>query len=128
MGRKLIITEKAPKAIGAYNQAVASNGFVFTAGQIPIDPATGKVVEGNFKLRVDQVLKNIKAILDASGSSLDHCVKLTVFLTDLGKFQELNEVFNEWFDEVDPPARSAVQVSALPAGVDVEIECVAEVL
>ncbi len=128
MTRKLIFTEKAPKAIGPYNQAVVSNGFVFTAGQIPIDPSTGTVVIGDFKQRVDQVLQNIKAILDASDSSLDNIVKLTVFLTDLGRFQELNEIFSEWFSETDPPARSAVQVSALPAGVDVEIECVAEVI
>ena len=128
MTRKIIFTKKAPMAIGTYNQAIVSNGLVFTAGQIPIDPETGIVIDGDFKQRVNQVLKNIDAVLIAANTSLNNAVKLTVFLTDLNRFGELNEVFSKWFQDGDPPARSAVQVSALPAGVDVEIECVAEVV
>jgi len=127
MGRKIIQTTKAPQAIGPYNQAIVSQGLVFTAGQLPVNPSTGKTVDGDFQNRVDQILKNIEAILIASNSSMDQIVKLTVFLTDLDQFSELNEVFSRWFTNLEPPARSAVQVSALPLGVDVEIECVAEV-
>jgi len=122
--RFIIRTATAPEAVGPYSQAVVSGDLIFTAGQIPINPASGKIVEGNFKERVRQVLKNIDNILISAGSGLDRALKLTVFLTDLSKFGELNDVFSELFQE-DPPARSAVQVSQLPLGVDIEIDCIA---
>mgnify|MGYP001032549442 FL=1 len=124
MSRFIIKTESAPKAVGTYSQGVAMENLIFTAGQIPLDPATGKLIEGHFKERVHQVLKNLNAVLSGAGSSLDCAVKLTVFLTDMSRFAELNEAFSEVFLE-DPPARSAVEVSALPLGTDVEIECIA---
>ena len=120
---KAIKTSKAPKAIGPYSQGVEHNNFVYTSGQIPVNPQTGKLVEGDFKKEVEQVLNNVDAVLIKGGSSLDKSIKLTVFVTDLGKFSELNEVFQLFFGE-NPPARSAVQVSALPLGVRVEIEAV----
>lgn len=122
--RTVIRTENAPHAVGTYSQGISTGNLIFTAGQIPLDPATGEVVEGDFKARVRRVLQNIDGILNAAGSSLQKAVKLTVFLTDLSRFSELNEVFLEVFTE-DPPARSALEVSKLPLGVDVEIECVA---
>ncbi|MFC1550476.1 RidA family protein [Candidatus Neomarinimicrobiota bacterium] len=127
MSRKTVFTPLAPKAIGPYSQAIVSNGMVFTAGQIPIDPATGEIISGDFKDRVDRVLQNIFEILIAAGSDRGKIVKLSVFLTDLGKFSQVNEVFQKHFTEVEPPARSAVEVAGLPLGVDVEIECIASV-
>ncbi|MBC8311111.1 MAG: RidA family protein [Candidatus Marinimicrobia bacterium] len=123
---KIISTDKAPKAIGPYSQAVHHHHFVFTSGQIPLNPETGEVVSGDFKAEVLQVLNNLDAVLTASGSSLKKAAKLTVFLTDLSKFSELNEVFNSYFDD-HLPARSAVEVSALPMNVRVEIEAIGTV-
>tara|TARA_Y100000590_G_C15723797_1_gene1014439 strand:- start:2984 stop:3358 length:375 start_codon:yes stop_codon:yes gene_type:complete len=120
---KVIKTSKAPKAIGPYSQGIEHNNFVYTSGQIPLNPETGKLVEGDFKKEVTQVLNNVDAVLKEGGSSLDKAIKLTVFVTDLGKFSELNEVFESFFGE-NPPARSALQVSALPLGVRIEIEAV----
>ena len=120
---KIIKTKNAPKAIGPYSQGINHNNFVYTSGQIPINPETGKLVQGNFKLEVEQVLNNVDAVLKEGGSSINHAIKLTVFVTDLSKFSELNQVFETFFDE-NPPARSAVEVSALPMGVRVEIEAV----
>ncbi|MBT5078440.1 MAG: RidA family protein [Candidatus Marinimicrobia bacterium] len=120
---KKIHTDKAPKVIGPYSQAVHHHHFVFTSGQIPLNPETGVLVTDNFKAEVLQVLSNLDAVLTASGSSLKKVAKLTVFLTDLSNFSELNEVFNTYFDE-HLPARSAVQVSALPMNARVEIEAV----
>ncbi len=125
MDRKVIHTSQAPAAIGPYNQAIMANGFIFSAGQIPLDPATGKLVEGDFKVRVHRVLQNLNAVLSAAGSDLSRVVKFTVFLTDLSNFAVVNEVFSECFKDLEPPARSAVQVAALPLGCDVEIECIA---
>ena len=122
--RIVIKTENAPHAVGTYSQGISTGEIIFTAGQIPLDPSTGEVVEGDFKARVRRVLQNINGILEASGSSISNIVKLTVFLTDLSRFAELNEVFLEFFSE-NPPARSALEVSKLPLGVDVEIECIA---
>ncbi len=127
MSRKAIFTELAPKAIGPYSQAIVSNGMIFTAGQIPIDPATGEIISGGFKNRVDRVLQNLFEILKEAGSDKGKIIKLTVFLTDLGEFSKVNEVFEKQFTGMDPPARSAVEVAGLPLGVDVEIECVASV-
>ena len=122
--RTTIKTDKAPKAVGPYSQAIVVGDLIFTAGQIPLDPETGKLIEGTFQDRVRQVLDNLDAILIKAGSSLSQAVKVTVFLTDLSRFGELNEVYGEYFSD-EPPARSAVQVSQLPLGTDVEIECVA---
>ena len=122
--RTVIRTENAPSAVGTYSQGISTGNIIFTAGQIPLDPSTGEVIQGDFKTRVRRVLLNIDGILVEAGSSLSNAVKLTVFMTDLSRFSELNEVFLEFFEE-DPPARSALEVSKLPLGVDVEIECVA---
>ena len=127
MSRRVITDANAPNPIGAYNQAVIANGFIFTAGQIAIDPATGKLIEESFKARVHQVFKNLSAILDHSNTNFGNVVKFTVFLTDMNNYAEVNEVFNEWWDEANAPARSLVAVRGLPAGTDVEIECIATI-
>ena len=123
MSKTVIQTQHAPKAIGTYSQGIIFQNLVFTSGQIPINPENGKLVENDFKLEVHQVLKNLNAVLKEGGSSLKSAVKLTVFLTDLSFFPEVNEVFNDYFPN-DPPARSAIQVSALPMSARIEIEAV----
>lgn len=125
MERSIINDANAPNPIGSYNQAVVTNGFVFTAGQIAIDPSNGELVDGSFKDRVDQVFKNLSAILERAGTDLSKVVKFTVFLTDMSHYSDVNDVFNKWLDEDNAPARSLVAVKGLPAGTDVEIECVA---
>ena len=127
MDRKIINTNKAPLPIGAYNQGIVTNGFVFTAGQVAIDPATGNLIEGNFKERVRQVMKNLNNILEESGTTFSNVAKFTVFLTDMSNYAAVNEVFSEFIKESHAPARSLVAVSALPAGTDIEIECIATV-
>ena len=127
MKRKIIHTKKAPLPIGAYNQGIVTNGFVFTAGQVAIDPATGNLIEGSFKDRVRQVMKNLNSILEESGTNLSNVAKFTVFLTDMSNYAAVNKVFSEFIKESNAPARSLVAVSALPAGTDVEIECIATV-
>ena len=127
MSRRVITDANAPNPIGAYNQAVIANGFIFTAGQIAIDPATGKLIEESFKARVHQVFKNLSAILEHANTNFGNVVKFTVFLTDMNNYAEVNEVFNEWLDEANAPARSLVAVRGLPAGTDVEIECIATI-
>ena len=119
MSRRVITDANAPNPIGAYNQAVIANGFIFTAGQIAIDPATGKLIEESFKARVHQVFKNLSAILDHANTNFGNVVKFTVFLTDMNNYAEVNEVFNEWLDEANAPARSLVAVRGLPADTDV---------
>ena len=125
MNRKVIKDANAPNPIGSYNQAVVANGFVFTAGQIGVDPSTGKIVEESFKARVEQVFENLSAILERAGSDLSQAVKFTVFVTDMANYQSVNEVFNEWLDESTAPARSLVSVKQLPGNADIEIECIA---
>ena len=127
MKRKIIHTKKAPLPIGAYNQGIVTNGFVFTAGQVAIDPATGNLIEGSFKERVRQVMKNLNSILEEAGTNFSRVTKFTVFLTDMSNYAAVNEVFSEFIKESNAPARSLVAVSALPAGTDIEIECVATV-
>ena len=127
MERKIINTNKAPLPIGAYNQGIVTNGFIFTAGQVPIDPATGNLIDGSFKERVRQVMKNLNNILEESGTTLSNVAKFTVFLTDMSNYAAVNEVFSEFIKESHAPARSLVAVSALPAGTDIEIECIATV-
>ena len=124
MSRQVISTSDAPEAVGPYSQAIKANGFVFTAGQLGLDPATRKLVEGGVTSQARQALQNIEAILQSADSSLDRVVKVTVFLTDIGDFAPVNEVYSQFFS-TDPPARSAFQVSALPLGGLVEIEAVA---
>ena len=123
--RKVIKTDAAPKAVGTYSQGITSAGLDFTSGQIGLDPATGKMVEGDFAAEARQVLANLSAVLEAGSSSLAQVLKITVFLTNLSNFAALNEVFAEVFPS-DPPARSTVQVAALPLGARVEIEAIAE--
>ena len=125
MDKTVITDAHAPNPIGSYNQAVIANGFVFTAGQIAIDPDTGKLIEGSFKDRVEQVFKNLSAILEYAGTDLSKVVKFTVFLTDMSYYGDVNDVFNVWLDESNAPARSLVAVKGLPADTDVEIECIA---
>ena len=125
MNKKIIKTDKVPLPIGSYNQGIVSNGFIFTSGQVAIDPVTGKLIKSSFKDRVEQIFTNLENILKASGSDLSNVVKFTVFLTDINRYTEVNEVFNSRLDEASAPARSLVEVSGLPAGTDVEIECIA---
>ena len=125
MKNQIINTSKAPQPIGAYNQAIISNGFVFTAGQVPIDPDTGNLIEGNFKERARRVMMNLKSILEEAGTNLSNVAKFTVFLTDISNYTEVNEVFNEFIRDSEAPARSLIEVSSLPAGADIEIDCIA---
>ena len=127
MEHKIVNTNQAPLPIGAYNQGIITNGFVFTAGQVAIDPATGSLIEGSFKARVRQVMKNLNSILKESGTNFSNVAKFTVFLTDMSNYSAVNEVFNEFIKDSDAPARSLVAVSGLPAGTDIEIECIATV-
>lgn len=117
-------TENAPQAIGPYSQAVKAGGLVFASGQIPIDPATGVVIEGSIAEQTERVLNNIKAVLEAAGCSLERVVKTTVFLADLSDFGEMNEAYGRFFADV-PPARSTVEVSRLPRDARVEIDAIA---
>jgi 2-iminobutanoate/2-iminopropanoate deaminase len=122
--KQIITTDQAPKAIGPYSAAVSTGHLVFTAGQLGIDPVTGKMVEGGIQAQTRQALTNLKAILEAAGSGLENVIKTTVFLKDIGEFALMNEVYGSFFTE-NFPARSAFQVGALPLGASVEIEAVA---
>ncbi len=124
MNREIVATDKAPGAVGPYSQAVRVGDFVFTAGQIPLDPATGQMVEGGIEAQARQALTNVSAVLEAAGTSLSNVVKTTVFLADMGEFQAMNGVYAEFFPDA-PPARSAVQAAALPLGARIEIETIA---
>lgn len=119
-------TDHAPAAIGPYSQAVVVDGWVFCSGQIPLDPQTGDLLEGSVAEQTDLALRNLRAVLEAAGASLGSVVKTTVFLSDMGTFAEMNEVYARHFGE-HRPARAAVQAGALPKYCDVEIECVARV-
>jgi len=122
--REIIKSDKAPAPIGPYSQAIRANGFVFVSGQIPLDPVTGNIVQGGVAEQVHQVLKNLRAVLEAAGSGLQKVVKTTIFLTNLDDFQKINQVYGEYFGEAKP-ARSTVQVSRLPREALIEIEAVA---
>ncbi|MDR5694382.1 MAG: RidA family protein [Armatimonadota bacterium] len=124
MVKEKVYTENAPAAIGPYSQAIKANGFVFVSGQVALDPRTGQLVGEDVKAQTRRVLENIKAILEASGSSLDKVVKTTVYLKDLNDFGQMNEIYGEYFKEI-PPARATVQVSRLPREAAVEIEVIA---
>ena len=123
-GKTIISTEKAPKAIGPYSQAIRTEHLVFTAGQVGLDPATMELVEGDIEPQTRQVLTNLKHVLETADSGLKFVVKTTVFLKDMGDFPKMNSIYAEFFPE-NQPARSTVQVAALPKGALVEIECVA---
>jgi 2-iminobutanoate/2-iminopropanoate deaminase len=124
MGKAVIATGAAPAAIGPYSQAIAANGFLFTAGQIPLDPATGKLVEGDITAQTERVMQNLAAVLAEAGSGFEQVVKTTCFLADLDDFAAFNAVYARSFTSA-PPARSTVQAARLPAGARVEVECVA---
>lgn len=122
-----IHTDDAPAAIGPYSQAVVANGFVFTAGQVPFDPATMELVQGDVAAQTEQVMRNLDAILRQAGADLAGVVKTTVFLRDMNDFAAMNEVYGRWFGDHEP-ARSTVQVARLPRDAGVEIEAVAVLL
>jgi len=122
--KKIVFTEKAPKPIGPYSQAVIVDKFIFLSGQIGISPQTANLVEGGIVAETKQIFANLKAVLESANSSLDNIVKTTVYLTNLSKFSEMNNIYNEYFTE-DYPARATIQVSALPKGACVEIEAIA---
>lgn len=120
----VIHTDHAPHAIGPYSQAVRANGFIFCAGQVPLDPATMQIVDGDIETQTRRVLQNLAAVLEAAGSRLGSVVKTTVFMQDLSEFARMNAVYGEFFPS-QPPARSTVQVAGLPRGARIEIECIA---
>lgn len=124
MPKHIVKTDKAPAAIGPYSQAIIANGFVFVSGQIPLDPKTGQLVQGDIQTQARQCLENLQAIVEASGSSMGKLVKVTVFAKDLKDFQAINQVYAEYFKE-NPPARSFVEVSRLPRDAAIEIEGIA---
>ena len=122
--KSAVSTPAAPAAIGPYSQAIVANGFVFASGQVPLDPTSGQVVAGDIREQTQRVMENLRAVLEAAGSSLDAAVKTTCFLRDLADFAAFNEVYGTFFT-ADPPARSTVQVAALPRGAAVEVEVIA---
>ena len=119
-----VATDRGPQAIGPYSQAIRANGFVFLSGQIPLDPKTQQVVEGDAAVQTERVLENLKGVVEAAGSSLQRVVKTTVFLSDMNDFVAMNEVYSRYF-ATHPPARSTVEVSRLPRTVRVEIDLIA---
>lgn len=128
MARDVIQTDKAPKAIGPYSQAIAATGgkTVFLSGQIPLDPATGEIVAGDVSAQTERVMKNLEAVLAEAGCTFANVARCGIFLTDLADFSKVNEVYGRYFPS-NPPARATVQVSALPRGAKVEIDCIAVV-
>jgi 2-iminobutanoate/2-iminopropanoate deaminase len=124
MPKQIIATKNAPAAIGPYSQAVRAGDLVFVSGQIPLDPATGTMVEGDIAAETRRVMENLGAVLAAAGAGFDEVVRSTIYLTDLGHFAQVNEVYGSYFSS-DPPARATVQVAALPRGARVEIDVIA---
>ena len=124
MERQIIQTTDAPAAIGPYSQAIRAGGFLFVSGQIPIDPASGELVQGGIEAETRQVLNNVRAILEAADSSLEKVVKATIFIADVNQFGTINEIYAEYF-KWEPPARACVEVARLPKDVQIEIEAVA---
>ena len=122
--KNVIATDRGPKAIGPYSQGIQANGFLFVSGQIPLDPRTQQIVEGDIAKQTERVLENLKGIVEAAGTSLDRVVKTTVFLKDLADFAAMNEVYGRYFT-ANPPARATVEVARLPRDVRVEIELIA---
>ena len=126
MPSKKISTDKAPSAIGPYSQGVIANGFLYTAGQIPLDPASGKMIDGGIVEQTDRVMENLQEVLRSAGATWNDVVKTTVYLHDLANFPIVNEVYGKWIGDARP-ARSTVQVTALPRGAMVEIDAIAAV-
>ena len=124
MKKKVIQTEKAPKAIGPYSQAIQAGDFLFHSGQIPLDPKTGELVKGDIRQQTQRVLENIKGILESQKLGMENVVKVTLFLKDIGNFNQVNEVYATYFPS-SPPARSTVEVSKLPRNAEIEIEAIA---
>ncbi|MGH9794610.1 MAG: RidA family protein [Candidatus Acidiferrales bacterium] len=122
--KQAITTDRGPSAIGPYSQAIKANGFLFVSGQIPLDPASGKLVDGDIRAQTERVLENLKGIVEAAGSALDRVVKTTVYLKDIGDFAAMNETYARYFAS-NPPARATVEVARLPRDVRVEIELIA---
>jgi len=124
MKKKVIQTEKAPKAIGPYSQAIQAGSFLFLSGQIPLDPKTGELVKGDIRQQTKQVLENLKGVLESEKLEMKDVVKVTIFLKDIGDFNQVNEVYATYFPS-SPPARSTVEVSKLPRNAEIEIEAIA---
>ena len=124
MKKKVIQTDKAPKAIGPYSQAIQAEHFLFLSGQIPIDPKTGELVQGDIRQQAQRVLENLKAILESQKLGMEDVVKVTIFLKDMGNFSQVNEIYASYFPS-SPPARSTVEVARLPRDAEIEIEAVA---
>jgi 2-iminobutanoate/2-iminopropanoate deaminase len=122
--KERVQTDSAPKAIGPYSQAIKANGMLFASGQVPIDPVTGEIIQGTIAEQTERVFHNLKAVLEAAGTSLDNVVKTTVFLADLSDFAEMNQTYAQFFGDA-PPARSTVEVSRLPKDARVEIDLIA---
>lgn len=125
MEKKIIRTENAPAPIGPYNQAVQSGNMLFISGQIALDPRDGTLYQGDIKTETEKVMQNLRAILEAAGMNFSNVIKTSIFLMDMGKFADVNEVYGKYFDEATAPARETVQVSGLPKGVQVEISMIA---
>ena len=125
MEKKEIRTDRAPSPVGPYSQAVQSGGFIFCSGQIALEPDTGKLMDADIESETKRAMENLKAVLEAAGSSLDHVVKTSIFLRDINDFGRVNSVYASYFKDI-PPARSTVQAAALPKGAGVEIECIAQ--
>jgi len=124
MKKKVIHTDKAPKAIGPYSQAIQAGNFLFLSGQIPLDPASGELVKGDIREQTRRVLENLKGVLESQNLGMGDVVKVTIFLKDMGNFGQVNEVYATYFPS-SPPARSTVEVASLPRGADIEIEVIA---
>ncbi|MEB3860967.1 MAG: RidA family protein [Desulfurococcales archaeon] len=122
--KRVIHTSKAPEPVGPYSQGILAGGWLFVSGQIPLDPETGEMVKGGFKEKARRALENLKAVVEAAGGSLEDVVKVTVYLADITRFQEFNEVYQEYFRE-SKPARVVIQAAALPKGAEVEVEAIA---
>jgi len=122
--KKIIQTERAPKPIGPYSQAIRAENFIFLSGQIPIDPSTGEMIRGDIRQQTRQVLENIKGVLESQGLGMQDVVKVNIFLKDMGNFNEMNEVYATYFSS-SPPARSTVEVAKLPRNAEIEIEAIA---
>jgi 2-iminobutanoate/2-iminopropanoate deaminase len=124
--KKVIYTDKAPKPIGPYSQAICIDGWLFISGQTPLDPSTGNIITSSFEKQVERVLENLKAIVEYAGGSVSSIVKTTIFLRDISMFPVFNEVYSKYFKE-EPPARSVVEVKNLPRNADIMIEAVAKI-
>jgi 2-iminobutanoate/2-iminopropanoate deaminase len=123
--KKIIFTDKAPAPIGPYNQAVLSGNTLYTSGQIPIDPATGEVITGTIEAETEQVMQNLKAVLEAADMTFENVVKTTIFIMNMGDFAKINAIYGKFFKEETAPARETVQVATLPKNVNIEISMIA---